>query len=435
MAAVKKLAVAVAGLGLVGRETVRLLRERRAQLRERLGAELVLCAVADRRSGRRAHDLGLPEGVDRYDDPVAMARGADADLFVELLGGFEVPRRFVLSALGRGRSVVTANKRLLAYAWPELAGAALRRGARLAFEGSVAGGIPVLRALELSFAGDRVLGLDGILNGTTNYILTRCEEGLSAADALREAQELGLAEKDPTLDLSGRDTAQKLSVLAGLITGGWLKPESFPVAGIGSIETRDVAYARASLGKAVRLVASLRFAAGSATPKAAAHVWPTLVPLDHPLAAVRRQYNALLVRAASAGDLMFYGQGAGAGPTASAVLADLFSTARDLLGGLDSPRPGPRALDLVPPQAAVSGFYLRLHVLDRPGALASIAAALGREGVSIASIHQDRAGGTRAVPVMITTHPASRGCFERARRRILSQSAVAPRHCMMRILE
>ncbi|HAZ08548.1 MAG TPA: homoserine dehydrogenase [Elusimicrobia bacterium] len=430
----KKLAVAVAGLGMIGRETVRLLRKRRAELRERLGAELTLVAVADRQVGREARALSLPGRVVRYADPVAMARSADADLFVELLGGFDAPRRFALEALGRGRSVVTANKRLLAYAWPQLARAARASGASLAFEGSVAGGIPVLRALELSFSGDRVLSLDGILNGTTNYILSRCEEGLSAADALREAQEKGFAEKDPALDLSGRDAAQKLSVLAGMVTGGWLKPESFPVSGIEPVETSDVAYARERLGKAVRLVASLRFRGSAAAPVVEAAVSPTLVPLDHPLAAVRRQYNALLVRTASAGDLMFYGQGAGAGPTASAVLADLFVTARDLLGGQRAPRPGPRPLALSPAGAAVCGFYLRLEVRDRPGALARIAAALGREGVSIASIHQDLASGTHAVPVMITTHPSERGRFERARRRILALSAVSARHCAMRIL-
>ena len=430
----KTLTVAVAGLGNVGREVVRLLRERRAELRERLGAELVLTAVADRDAAREARALGLPASVARHSDPLALAKKSDADLYVELLGGFDAPRRFALTVLGRGRALVTANKRLLAYAWPELAAAAQKSGARLAFEGSVAGGIPVLRALELSFAGDRVLGVDGILNGTTNYILTRCEEGLSAEAALTEAQQLGFAEKDPALDLSGRDAAQKLSVLAGLVTGGWLKPESFPVVGIEAVTARDVAYARERLGAAVRLVASLRFAGTASAPRAEAGVFPSLVPLGHPLAAVRRQYNALLVHTASAGDLMFYGQGAGAGPTASAVLADVFVTARDLLGGLPAPRPGPRRLTIASSDATSSGFYLRLEVKDRPGALARIAGALGRESVSIAAIHQDRASGAAAVPVMITTHPAPRGRFERARKRILSLGDVSRRHCAMRIL-
>jgi homoserine dehydrogenase len=430
---VKTLSVAVAGLGNIGRETVRLLRERRAELRDRLGAELVLTAVADRAAAREAKSLGLPSSVARYADPSSMARESGADLYVELLGGYEAPRRFAREVLSRGRALVTANKRLLAHAWPELAKSAAKSGSLMAFEGSVAGGIPVLRALELSFSGDRVLGLDGILNGTTNFILSRCEEGLSAEDALCEAQERGFAEKDPTMDLSGQDAAQKLSVLAGLVTGGWLKPGSFPVTGIEQVSLRDVAFARERLGRAVRLVASLRFSGSPSAPRVEAGVSPTLLALDHPLAAVRRQYNALLVATASAGDLMFYGQGAGAGPTASAVLADVFVTARDLLGGLPAPRPGPRPLALVSPDETPSGFYLRLEVKDRPGALARIADALGREGVSISAIHQDLAGAA-AVPVMITTHPAPRGRFERARRRILALPAVSARHCVMRIL-
>lgn len=426
--------VAVAGLGTVGRETVRLLRARRTELKERLGAELRIVAVADRDAAREARALGLPASVVRYRDPIDMAKHAEADLFVELLGGLETPKRFALAALGRGKALVTANKRLLAHAWPEITGAARASGARLAFEGSVAGGIPVLRALELSFSGDRVLGVDGILNGTTNYILSRGEEGLSPQDALKEAQILGFAEKDPTMDLSGQDAAQKLTVLAGLVTGGWLKPGTFPVTGIEAVSPRDLSFARERLGMAVRLVASLRFTGKPGAPAVEAAVAPSLVPLSHPLAAVRKQYNALLVHTASAGDLMFYGQGAGAGPTASAVVADVFVLARDIRGGLPPAASASRRLMLTSPDNTVSSYYLRLEVLDRPGALARIADALADAGVSIAAIHQDPASGRRSVPVMIVTHPAERGRFERARKRILSLSAVSPRHCAMRMM-
>lgn len=426
--------VAVAGLGTVGRETVRLLRARRAELKERLGAEIRLVAVADRDAVREARSLGLPASVVRYRDPLDMAKRAEADLFVELMGGLDTPKRFALSVLGRGKALVTANKRLLAHAWPEITGAARAYGARLAFEGSVAGGIPVLRALELSFSGDRVLGVDGILNGTTNYILSRGEEGLSPADALKEAQALGFAEKDPTMDVSGQDAAQKLSVLAGLVTGGWLKPGSFPVTGIESISARDISFSRERLGMTVRLIASLRFTTKGGSHCVDASVTPTLLKLSHPLAAVRRQYNALMVHTASAGDLMFYGKGAGAGPTASAVLADVFVLSRDILGGLPPAEIARRKLALVSPDEASSGWYLRLDVLDKPGALARIADALGREKVSIAAIHQDKAAGAGAVPVMIATHPAPRGRFERARKRILGLSAVKPGHCAMRIM-
>ena len=286
----------------------------------------------------------------------------------------------------------------------------------------------------MSFSGDRVLGVDGILNGTTNYILSRGEEGLSPQDALKEAQILGFAEKDPTMDLSGQDAAQKLTVLAGLVTGGWLKPGSFPVAGIEPVTARDLSFARERLGMAVRLVASLKFTGKSDAPAVEAAVAPTMVPMSHPLAAVRRQYNALLVHTASAGDLMFYGQGAGAGPTASAVLADVFVLARDIRGGLPPAASTARKLLLTSPDHSVSSYYLRLEVLDRPGALARIADALADAGVSIAAIHQDPASGRRSVPVMIVTHLASRGAFNNARKRILALSAVSPRHCAMRMM-
>jgi homoserine dehydrogenase len=335
--------------------------------------------------------------------------------------------------LGRGRALVTANKRLLAEAWPEIIGLASAAGARLAFEGSVAGGIPVLRALELSLAGDRVLGVDGILNGTTNYILTRCEEGASPAEALAEAQAKGFAEKDPSFDLSGRDAAQKLCVLAGQVTGGWLKMKDVAREGIEKIEARDTAFARERLGRAVRLVGSLRFGWDGAAPRVEAGVFPTLVPLSHPLASVRRQYNALLVHTASAADLMFYGQGAGAGPTASAVLADIFVLARDLRGGLPPALPVVRPIKPAPAGESVSGFYLRLEAADRPGVLARATQALAAESVSIASIHQERSKG-RAVPVMITTHPAPAGKFERARKRLLALPGIGRRHAVMRLL-
>lgn len=426
--------VAVAGLGTVGRETVRLLRARRAEFKERLGAELRLVAVADRDAAREARNLCLPASVVRYRDPLDMARRAEADLFVELLGGFETPKRFALMVFGRSKALVTANKRLLAHAWPMITGAARACGARLAFEGSVAGGIPVLRALELSFSGDRVLGVDGILNGTTNYILSRGEEGVAPETALAEAQKLGFAEKDPTMDLSGQDAAQKLTILAGLVTGGWLKPGSFPVSGIEPVTARDLSFARERLRMAVRLVAALRFSGEPGAPAVSAAVAPTLVPSEHPLAAVRLQYNALLVHTASAGDLMFYGQGAGAGPTASAVVADVFILARDIHGGLPAATSTARRLILTSPDNAVSSYYLRLEVLDRPGALARIAEALADAGASISAIHQDPASGRRSVPVMIVTHPTEHGRFERARKRILSLSAVSPRHCAMRMM-
>lgn len=222
-------------------------------------------------------------------------------------------------------------------------------------------------------------------------------------------------------------------MLAGQVTGGWLRMRDVAREGIEKVEARDTAFARERLGRAVRLIGSLRFDWDGPSPRVEASVWPTLVPLSHPLASVRRQYNALLVHTASAADLMFYGQGAGAGPTASAVLADLFVLARDLRGGLPPALPVSRPIQAAPAGETVCGFYLRLEAADRPGVLARATQALAAEGVSIASIHQERPAG-RSVPVMLTTHPAPAGKFERARKRLLALPGISKRHAVMRML-
>lgn len=423
--------VAVAGLGFVGREAVRLLRANAVGFSERLGARVELCAVADRDASAEARRLGLPASVRRVKDPLQLLQ-EPVDIVVELLGGLEAPKRLALATLGEGKHLVTANKRLLAFAWKELHERAAARGGRLYFEGSVAGGIPLLQALDQSFSANRIEGLYGILNGTTNYILTRAEEGLSMEEALREAQRLGLAEKDPTLDLSGGDSAQKVAVLGSLLTGGWVRPGAVATEGITRITREDVEFCRKSLGGAVRLLGRLALSPGRPFT-VEAEVSPTLVPLSHPLAAVRREYNAVFVKTSSAEDLMFYGKGAGPGPTASAVVGDVFMLSRDLLGGMPAARrPVARAV-VADPDASVSGFYLRLMARDKPGVLARVTAALGRRGISIATIHQSEPG-RGPVPIMITTHPTSRGSLRRALREILAGPSVARAHAVMRLL-
>jgi len=425
--------VAVAGLGVVGFETVRLMRARQEALSRRLGVRLELAAVCDRRAPLLARRLGLPPAVRRLTDPGALARLPDVDAVVELLGGLAAPRRLVLACLKRGRHVVTANKRLLAHCWEDLRLAQAAGGGRLHFEASVAGGIPILKALDLGLAGDRVEAVYGILNGTTNFILTRMAQGMAAADALRLAQEKGLAEADPTLDLSGQDTADKVSVLASLVTGSWLRPSQIPTRGIDELELQDVAFAETVLGRRVKLLGCARFLGREgAEPLVEAFVSPVLVPLGHPLAAVADEFNAVLVRAASAGDLMFYGRGAGAGPAASAVLGDVLALGREALGGAR-----PEAAPLTPaPRVAdsESSFYLRLLAQDRPGVLSAVTAAMGRLGVSIATINQPGGADPRAVPIFITTHPAKPGAFGRALRGILALPSISRRHAVMRLL-
>jgi homoserine dehydrogenase len=432
----RTLHVAVAGLGFVGRETVRLLAANRERFRKRLGADVALAAVADRDAGREARSLGLPTAVLRVRDPLELARLPGIDIVVEALGGIDAPRALALASLSSGRHLVTSNKRMLSHCWDELRRAGFKGGGRLYFEGSVAGGIPILQALDNSFAANRIEAVYGILNGTTNYILSALERGGpqdTLETALRQAQAAGFAEKDPTMDLNGEDAAQKVSVLASLLTGRGLPPGKIARQGILGIGREDIEFAMKNLGRTPRLLGVLRLQWGR-TVRLEAHVFPTLVPLDHPLAAVRRQYNAVMVKASHADDLMFYGKGAGPGPTASAVVGDVFMLCRDILGAVPPMSQPDAPVELLPISESVSPFYLRVFAQDKPGVLAKIAAALGRRGISIASIHQADTPAPAGVPIVLTTHPAAFGSFQTALRDILALKSVARRHTVLRML-
>lgn len=414
------LRVGLAGLGHVGGELARRLAGPGPRP---AGASrsLRLVRVCDRRAQAEARRAGLPSSVKRSARPEDLLRDPAVDVVVELLGGLEDSRRLVLAALRSGRDVVTANKLLLSRRWEEVLGAARRSGRSLRFEAAVAGSVPVVEALRAGLAADRVRELYGILNGTTNYILTRmAHDGWDAERSLREARRLGMAERNASQDLSGADTAHKLSVLASLAAGAWLPPERIPRRGIEGLEPEDVRFAAEKLGRTIRLLGGARFAGGG---KVRAAVRPVLLPLDHPLAAVHDGGNAVLVRAEAAGDLAFLGPGAGPAPAASAVLADLAALARgDVLA---SPPPAAR---LKPAPEPAAPWLLRLRVRDVPGALGRLADLLGRERVSIAQIHQSPPRLSRAV-VRIVTHAADPGRLSRveaalARRRGLFQDVV-----------
>ncbi|MFA6003741.1 MAG: homoserine dehydrogenase [Elusimicrobiota bacterium] len=424
--------IAIAGLGGVGTETVRLLRAGREGFRRRLGAELEIIAVCDRHAAQKARRLGLPARVLRLTDPRRLAALPGIDIVVELLGGLDAPRRLILTALRSGRHAVTANKHLISHCWEELRTAQRAGDSRLLYEASVAGGIPIINALETSLAADRIEAVYGILNGTTNYILSRMREGMERPEALRQAQALGLAERDPVRDLSGQDTADKVSVLASLVTGAWIRPYLVRSRGIQDIERQDVVFAEEVLGRRVKLLGAARLSGNDRQPELETFVSPTLIPLDHPLASVQDEFNAIMVRAAAAGDLMFYGKGAGPGPAASAVLGDILRLGRALVSGASASPPRPAAA--VPRLAdSDSAFYLRLAAQDRPGVLCAITSALGRLGISISTIHQP-AGDGRTAPVIITTHAANPGTFGRALRDILALGSISRRHTVMRLL-
>lgn len=428
--------VGVAGLGLVGSSAARLLGAARDAFRRRLGAKVIVAAVCDRRVAAAARGLGLPRGARRLRDWRGLARDPSLDVVVETMGGLADARSFVLEALAAGKEVVTANKRLLAHHWDELFRAARAAGRGVRFEASVAGGVPVLHALDRSLAADRVERVLGILNGTTNFILTRMtRDGAELGPALQEAQRLGLAERDPRLDLDGTDAANKVAVLAALLTGRGLVPKTIARTGILGLRAEDLRFAIDELGRAARLLGTVAVDWDAEPARLTAYVAPTLVPLDHPLAGVHDEYNAVLIQARAAGDLLFYGKGAGADPAGSAVAGDVFLAAEALLAGAPAVRrlPGP-PVAAVPVLETVAPFYLRLRVADRPGVLARVTSRLARGGISIAQMRQGKPSGHDPVTLHLTTHPARHGVMARAVRAILSLPFVSRDHAWLRML-
>jgi homoserine dehydrogenase len=396
---VAPLKLALLGCGSVGSEVYRLLVEQSGDLTARAGGSLEVAGIAVSRPGRARSDA-----IDRSlltADAMALATRPDVDIVVELIGGIEPARSLLLAALESGKSVVTANKALLATDSSALHRAAREHDADLYYEASVAGAIPLLRALRESLAGDTVRRVLGIVNGTTNYVLDRMDtSGADFADALHEAQALGYAEADPTADIEGFDAAAKAAILASLafhtqVTAGDVHRE-----GIAAVTAADIASAR-SLGCVVKLLAICERSNGGIS----ARVHPAMIPRLHPLAAVREAYNAVFVEAESAGRLMFYGSGAGGQPTASAVLGDIVTVARNQLAGIRGPDESTYAeLPVVPMGDALTRYYVALDVADRPGVLAPVAEAFARHGVSIKAMRQEGRGDDAIL--LIVTHTA-----------------------------
>jgi homoserine dehydrogenase len=393
--------VAVLGCGTVGGALVRMLLEDGHGITARSGVRLDLAAVAVADPTKPRPWLP-PELV--ATDAAAVATDPDVDVVVELIGGLEPAGALVESALEAGKSVVTANKALIAARGASLADVAAGAGVDLLYEAAVAGAIPVIRPLRESLAGERVRRVTGIVNGTTNFILTLMAEGtISYADALAEAQRRGYAERDPTADVDGHDAAAKAAILAGLAFRGAVVDADVPREGIGGIPAADMASAR-RLGFAVKLLA---VAERTDDGRLSVRVHPALVPLDHPLAAVREAFNAVFIEGEACGELMLYGRGAGGAPTASAVLGDLIDAAHNRLTGAAAPAPARVAASLVPLADVRCPFYLSLEVADEPGVLAAVAAVFGAHGVSIRSMEQDGLGD--AARLIFLTHTARDG--------------------------
>jgi homoserine dehydrogenase len=406
------LRVALLGCGTVGSEVVRLLHSSQEDFAARVGAPLELAGIAVRRVGR-VRDLPVPDTLFTTDAEALVARD-DVDLVVEVIGGIEPARTLILSALGAGKSVVTANKALLAEDGAALHAAAAAGGADLYYEASVAGAIPLLRPLRESLAGDQISRVTGIVNGTTNYILTRMDEsGAGFADALDEATALGYAEADPTADVEGFDAAAKAAILAGLAFHTEVVAADVHREGITEITAADVTGARA-----MDCVVKLLAIAEKDGDGVGVRVHPAMIPRTHPLASVREAYNAVFVEAASAGRLMFYGPGAGGSPTASAVLGDLVAVARNAVSGARGAGASSyAALRVRPMGEVVTRYHISLDVADKAGVLAAVANAFAEHDVSIQTVRQEGHGDDASLVVMThaATDAALRGVVEQLR--------------------
>jgi homoserine dehydrogenase len=425
----RPLSVALAGLGTVGAGLLTLLRQNADIVTARAGRPIAVTAVSAR---DRARDRGVSiAGLRWYDDPVALAAEPSADVVVELIGGSEGPARaLVEAAIEAGKPVVTANKALLAVHGTELAAAAERAGVPLAFEAAVAGGIPVIKALREGLAANRISRIAGILNGTCNYILTVMRErGREFAEVLADAQRLGYAEADPSFDIDGIDAAHKLAILAALAFGRPVAFDAVHVEGIRAVSALDIAFAT-ELGYRIKLLGIAREADGGIE----ARVHPCMVPQSSPIATVDGVFNAVVAEGDFVGRVILEGRGAGAGPTASAVVADLIDIARGRLTPVWGAASG--ALSDAPSRPMsthVGAYYLRLMVVDRPGVIADVTAVLRDNGVSLESMLQRGRSPGEAVPVVMVTHETGETAMRAAIARIDALDAVLEPPMMIRI--
>jgi homoserine dehydrogenase len=425
----RPLKIAIAGLGTVGAEVVRLIATQRDLLARRSGRDLVVSAVSARdRDRARGIDLSA---IEWYDDAQAMAGGADADLVVELIGGAEgVARAVCMAALEAGRDVVTANKALLAHHGTALAGAADRRGVALLYEAAVAGGIPIVKALREGLSANRLERVYGILNGTCNYILTEMQRsGRGFDEVLAEAQALGYAEADPGFDIDGLDAAHKTAILTSLAFGCAVDFAAVHVEGIRHIAPADLIFA-AELGYRIKLLGIARLTEHGIEQR----VHPCMVRETAAIAHVEGVRNAVVAEGDFVGSVLFAGPGAGARPTASAVVADILDVARGVrLPAFAIPADDLSVAKRAPMAQHRGAYYVRLMVVDRPGVIADITAALRDEQVSLESMIQRARAPGEPVPVVMTTHETVEAAMMRALARIDALETVTEPPRMIRI--
>jgi homoserine dehydrogenase len=432
----KPVRLALLGCGTVGTGVLKLTRQNAEMIERRLGRPVEIVGVADR-SIQPDRSIGLPSTLITRDN-ASLVKRPDVDIVVELFGGIEPARSLILSAIAAGKDVVTANKALLAEHGEELFRAASKAGVAIGFEASVGGGVPIIRTLREALAGDRQRAVYGIVNGTCNSILsTMTDQGAEFETALAQAQAIGLAEADPTLDVGGHDAAHKLCLLVTLAFGASLKPGQVHTEGITHITQADIGYAR-ELGYVIKLLAIAKDDSGAIE----ARVHPTMIPLRHVLASVAGAYNAIYIRGDALGSTMYLGLGAGQMPSATAVMADILEIARDRNSGSDS-RPHSlgypvsfiKRARVKPMDDVVCEYYLRFMAEDKPGVLGKIASVLGRNGISMASVIQHGRGAGKTVPVVMKTHDIRERNLSRALKEITRQKLVEAAPAFIRIEE
>ncbi len=396
---VKTLNVGMLGCGVVGSNVARLLQEDSGDFAARSGATLKLAKVAVKNLNAKRENI--PAEI-LTGDANSVVTDPNIDIVIEVMGGIEPARELLLTAIKNGKSIITANKALLALHGAELFEAADKNGVDLYYEAAVGGAIPILRPMRESIVGDHVHRVMGIVNGTTNYILTKMdEEGSAFADVLKEAQALGFAETDPTADIEGHDAAAKAAILAGLAFHTRVSSNDVYCEGISKLTARDVAVAK-DMDHVIKLLAIAELTKDN---RVSVRVHPTLVPKHHPLAAVRNAFNAVFVEAESAGELMFYGRGAGGAPTASAVLGDLIAVARNKARGVEGHGETDYAdLAIAPIYDVNSRYLIRLEVADKPGVLATVAQLFASNHVSIETVRQSGRGDS--AELIVATHSA-----------------------------
>ena len=424
--------IGLVGAGTVGGGVVKVLHNRFNYFKEELGLDIKLTRIVDKAKERFAQ---LPVGDAVCSSDINDILNDDSiQIVIELVGGTGFARTLVIDALKKGKHVVTANKALIAKHGPEIFETAAAAGVSIYFEASVGGGIPVIKGIRESLAGNDIYSVRTIINGTCNYILTRMTaEGLPFADVLKQAQEKGYAEADPALDIEGGDTGHKVAILASLVSGGYVEYESFPVEGITKISKDDIEFAR-ELGYTIKLLGVIKKSGAGLDVR----VHPAMLHADHILASVNNVFNAVLLEGDAVGQILLYGRGAGELPTASAVVSDIIDVAQNIKAGapvrvpMDYYRSG-RRKGIIPAEQINSRYYLRFTVSDNPGVLASIANHLGEQGISIASVMQKERTGGGGVPVIFITHSASESGVTKALSLIEKESYVRAQTQLIRI--